>query len=339
MESSKPILSLHELAVGYQAGRKKNRAVYGPVNAAIEGPEMVALIGRNGIGKSTLLRTIAGIQKPLHGKVCYRGAVSDNMGRAEMARLVSFVSTEPVTVQHLRVLEMVTLGRYPHTSRFSRLGIADHRIIHDALERTGIYELRYKFLHELSDGERQKVMIARALAQDTAVMILDEPTAFLDLPARHEILRLLSVLTQQKFKLILFSTHDLSITIREADKLWLMTPDGLLQGAPEDLLISGGFRNLFMNSGLRFDAESMSFVYDRDKKAGVSIEAEGEMLNYTVRALERIGFFKVSDGETDIHVRVDLESGHPQWVIRKPVGETRFGSLYELTSYLYLTTR
>lgn len=338
MESSKPILSLHELTVGYQTGRRSGM-VYGPVNAAIEGPEMVALIGRNGIGKSTLLRTIAGIQKPLHGKVCYRGAVGHEIGRTEMARLVSFVSTEPVTVQHLRVMDLVTLGRYPHTNRFSRLGIADHRIIHEALERTGVYELRHKFLHELSDGERQKVMIARAMAQDTSVMILDEPTAFLDLPARHEILRLLSVLTQQKFKLILFSTHDLSISMREADKLWLMTDEGLLQGAPEDLLINGGFRNLFMQSGLRFDSESMSFVYDRIKKGGVSIEAEGELLNFTARALERIGYFRVSDGAADIHILVDTTSGQPVWILKKTSGEASFGTLYELTSYLYLSSR
>lgn len=338
MESSKPMLSLHELKVGYKAGKLNDGTVYGPINAEIAGPEMVGLIGRNGIGKSTLLRTVAGIQKPVFGKVCFRGLVSTYMGRMDMARLVSFVSTEAVTVQHLRVMELVTLGRYPYMSRFSRLNISDHRIVHDSLERTGIYDLRYKYLHELSDGERQKVMIARALAQDTPVMILDEPTAFLDLPARHEILRLLYNLSQQKLKLILFSTHDLAIAMREADKLWLLTDEGLLQGSPEDLLISGGFRTLFRNSDLRFDPGSMSFTYDRVQKGSVSIEAEGELLTFTCKAMDRIGYFTVPQGESDTHIRVALVSGQPRWFVKRPATEGAFGSLYELTSYLYLIT-
>jgi iron complex transport system ATP-binding protein len=254
----------------------------------------------------------------------------------EMARLISFVSTEALTVQHLRVTELVTLGRFPHTSRFGSLTISDHRIIHDAMEHTGVYELRHAGLHELSDGERQKVMIARALAQDTPVMILDEPTAFLDLPARHEILRLLSDLSQQKNKLVLFSTHDLAIAMREADKLWLMSEQGLLQGSPEDLLISGGFRTLFYDSELRFDPGSMSFSFDRELKGSVSIDAEGDLYTFTTKAMERIGFAAVPYGQAAIHIRVVLEKEQPVWMVTGTGKEASFESLYALSSYVNL---
>lgn len=330
------MISLHDLKVGYKTSKQETGIVYGPVMASIEGPEMVGIIGRNGIGKSTLLRTIAGIQRPIGGIVRYRGTEISALGRMEKARLISFVSTEALTIQHLRVLELVTLGRFPHTSRFSRLTISDHRIIHDAMEHTGVYDLRHAGLHELSDGERQKVMIARALAQDTPVMMLDEPTAFLDLPARHEILRLLSDLSQRKNKLILFSTHDLAIAMREADKLWLMTEQGLLQGAPEDLLINGGFRTLFHDSELRFDPGSMSFNFDRVQKGYVSIDADGDLFTFTAKAMERIGFTSVPHGKATIHIRVVMENGQPMWLISGMGTDTAFESLYALSSYVGL---
>lgn len=338
MEPSKAMISLHALKVGYKSSGTGNGIVYGPVTADIGGPEMVGIIGRNGIGKSTLLRTISGIQKPVSGSVCFRGTEGSAMGRMEMARLVSFVSTEAVAVQHLRVMELVTLGRYPHMSRFSRLSVSDHRIIHDAMEHTGIYALRHAGLHELSDGERQKVMIARALAQDTPVMILDEPTAFLDLPARHEILRLLSDLSQKKSKVILFSTHDLSIAMHEADKLWLLSEQGLLEGSPEDLLIHGGFRTLFHDSDLRFDPGSMTFSFDKIRRGSVSVKAEGDLFIYTCKAMERIGIVNVPEGQAVLQIRVEVEEGQPRWIVSGNGPETSFGSLYALTSHLYLIT-
>ncbi len=187
---------------------------------------------------------------------------------------------------------------------------------------------------QLSDGERQKVMIARALAQDTPVIILDEPTAFLDLPARHETIRLLNNLSRQKNKLIIFSTHDLSIAMDEVDKLWLMTDEGLLEGAPEDLLMNQGFRKLFNNSDLDFDSRSLVFRFSRELKKQVKILADEKHIIFTRKAMERIGFRTTKNEDQDYTISVSCDNSIPVWHLAGPDLQRSFNSIYQLTSFI-----
>ena len=333
-EAEHIILKIQDLNVGYeQHSNPKQGIVYGPLNTQIHTPEMIGIIGRNGIGKSTLLRTLTGIQHAISGTIVIRGQELSKISRSDRARLISYVSTEAVHVQNLRVMELVTMGRFPYTNWFGKLTKVDHDIIDDSIEQTGIYPLLEKPVYKLSDGERQKVMIARALAQDTPVIILDEPTAFLDLPARHETIRLLNNLSRHKNKLIIFSTHDLSIAMDEVDKLWLMTDEGLMEGAPEDLLMNQGFRKLFKNSDLDFDARSLAFKFSRDLKRRVKILADEKYVVFTRKAMERIGFKTTKNENTDYTITVISDNAIPVWQVTGPNLQRSFNSIYQLTSF------
>jgi iron complex transport system ATP-binding protein len=333
-EAEHIILKIHDLQIGYQQhSNPREGIVYGPLNAEIHAPEMIGIIGRNGIGKSTLLRTLTGIQHALGGTIMIRGREISKISRSDRAQLISYVSTEAINVQNLRVKELVSMGRFPYTNWFGKLTHVDNEIINDSIEQTGINHLLEKPVYQLSDGERQKVMIARALAQDTPVIILDEPTAFLDLPARHETIRLLNCLSRQKNKLIIFSTHDLSIAMDEVDKLWLMTDEGLLEGAPEDLLMNQGFRKLFKNSDLDFDARSLVFRYSRDLKKHVRIVADDKYIIFTRKAMERIGFKITRNEDQDYTITVISDNSIPSWQVVGPGLQKTFNSIYHLTSF------
>jgi iron complex transport system ATP-binding protein len=334
MKEADLILKIQDLYVGY--GKHANPGdgfVYGPLNSEIPTPEMIGIIGRNGIGKSTLLRTLTGIQHAISGRIFIRGKEISKISRSDRARLISYVSTEAIHVQNLRVLDLVSIGRFPHTNWFGKLTRIDHDIIEDSIDQTGIRRLLEKPVYQLSDGERQKVMIARALVQDTPVIILDEPTAFLDLPARHETLRLLNNLSQQKNKLIIFSTHDLSIAMDEVDKLWLMTEEGLMEGAPEDLLMNRGFRKLFKNSDLDFDARTLVFRFSRDLKNRVKIRADEKYSVFTRKAMERIGFKTTKNDDAEYTITVIADNDIPVWHVNGPTHQRSFNSIYQLTTF------
>jgi iron complex transport system ATP-binding protein len=334
-EANHHILKIQDLHIGYDRHASSRRSiVYGPVNTVIDAPELIGIIGRNGIGKSTLLRTLTGIQHSITGTVQIRGQEINKITRADRAKLISYVSTEAVHVQNLRVLELVSMGRFPYTNWFGKLNANDQDIIQDSIQQTGINLLLEKPVYQLSDGERQKVMIARALAQDTPVIFLDEPTAFLDLPARHETMRLLNNLTRNKNKLIIFSTHDLSIAMDEVDKLWLMADGGLLEGAPEDLLMNQGFRGLFKNSSLDFDPRSLAFRFSRNLKNRILITGDEKYLIFTQKAMERIGFESTASKETTYTITVIADSDIPVWHVNGPNLHRSFPTIYQLTSFL-----
>jgi iron complex transport system ATP-binding protein len=333
-ELSLPSIKLKDLQIGYRTALKDDKAVFGPLNVEIRQAEMVGIIGRNGIGKSTLLRTIAGLQTQLKGEVFINGIANNRITTKELARMVSFVSTEPVHAQHIRVSELVALGRFPHTGWLGKLNPSDKKAVLKAVEQTGVNHLMHKPIHELSDGERQKVMISRALAQDTPIIILDEPTAFLDLPARYEILRILNDLTLNDDKTILFSTHDLSIALDVADKLWLMAENDIFQGAPEDLLISKVFRKLFLNSPAEFDAKTSTFRFRRELKREVIIQGEKKYRLLTKRAMERIGFQTNEESTSGFKVVIFEQDEKPQWQLSHNESKLIFDSIYTLAAHL-----
>lgn len=222
-------LTLEHLSIGY----KHQKAVAEDINLTFHGAELACLTGANGIGKSTLLKTVSGYLPPKGGSVMFDGKDISSMTHDELSRTVSIVLASAPIVDNLSVRELAALGRTPYTGFWGRLSDADWRIVDDALSTVGIENLAGRMTQTLSDGERQKAMIARALAQQTPVMLLDEPTAFLDYPSKVELMRLLQSLANKQQKTIIVSTHDLDLAVRLADRIYRMD-DGKLRAASRE---------------------------------------------------------------------------------------------------------
>jgi len=242
-------IRLHDLALGYG-----ERVLLRGANIGFGWGEFTALIGRNGTGKSTLLRTIAALTKPLEGRITLNGRPMEQMTPREIASEISFVSTEEVRVPNLRVADAVALGRAPYTGWTGRLSDDDRRAVVRALELVGMEGFARKSIDRLSDGERQRVMIARALAQDTPVILLDEPTAFLDLPNRYETGLLLRDLAHKQGKCIIFSTHDLNIALELCDTIAMLHDGRFVCGTAQSLIAGNMLQQLFEGTTVRFDA-------------------------------------------------------------------------------------
>lgn len=328
------IVSIKDLTIGYRSRNLQSTFTYGRVNQNVRSGDLIAVIGRNGIGKSSLLRTMALLQKPLEGNIILFGKEGSSYGRKEVAQIMSYVSTETVGMPNFKVYEMISLGRSPYTNWLGKLNINDHRIIENAIDQAQIWNLSSKFIHELSDGERQKVMIARALAQDTPIIILDEPTAFLDLPARYDILHLMNRLTLESEKTIIFSTHDLDIAMHEADRIWLMLNEGIVDGAPEDLLFKQQFHKLFLNSSLEYDFQSDGFRLKKAFHQRISLTGQKDYFDFTTKALKRIGFQVVDKDVKNINIEVVKGSNEPVWILKDVNEGLVFKSIYELITYL-----
>lgn len=242
-----------KLSTGYWH-KKQAVVVNKQISAHLKAGEMTCLLGANGSGKSTLVKTLCGFLPPLHGEIKLNGLPLARLSVRERAAMVSIVLTDKIESANLTVEELTALGRSPHTGFLGRLKAADHGIVQQAMLSAGIAHKRHQSLAQLSDGERQKALIAKALAQDTPLIVLDEPTAFLDMPARVEIMYLLRQLCSQQQKSILITTHDLDLALQMADRLWLLHSKGpLISGTPEDLLLQGALQELFHRHGITFD--------------------------------------------------------------------------------------
>ena len=282
------ILSLQDVAIGYWD--RQHKTVFERINLSASEGELIALVGKNGVGKSTLLRTIARLQPELQGKILFRDRELSSYSRPLFARLLSFVSTEIVNIPNLSVFDFVALGRSPYTNWFGRLEKRDKQATLRAISQVGMGHMVHNNLTEISDGERQRIMVARTLAQDTPFIILDEPTAFLDLPNRYEIIHLLHELAREQNKTILFSTHDLSIALQEADKIWLLNKDQLHEGAPEDLILNNSFEQVFRSKLLTFDRRRGDFFMPKTLSSSVTLKNPNSLDDYWLRkALSRVG--------------------------------------------------
>lgn len=344
-ESTQNIIDLRGLKIGFRVRGRLSRPVSGPLNTSLVNGELVALMGINGSGKSTLLRTLSGLQKQLGGAIQIMGRdLGDYSGR-ELAKILAYVSTEVVSVQGMQVKQLVAMGRYPYTNWFGVMTSEDQEKVEHALELTSLKPLGERDMDELSDGERQRAMIARTLAQDTPILMLDEPTAFLDLSHRYEIIHLLRTLTRDHQRTILFSTHDLQIALREADKIWLMNGQEIMEGAPEDLVLTGKLSDALLEGtsaiDVSLDMESGEFRLRKDNQAVASVSAPDKNLErWTCRALERIGFNTESKQSGGIDVIVSKKYGKLIWTVEKKGHRVELNSIYKLSLYLrtmYLT--
>jgi len=326
-----PILTLDSLEIGYFAGRHRN-VLLPPLSAVANKGELIAVIGKNGIGKSTLLRTITGLQPGLGGEIMFRGKNIRQYSRMDLAQEVGYISTEIIKVSNMKVFDMVSLGRFPHTNWIGRIDREDEKIILDSINKTSMAAYCNRFVSELSDGERQKVMIARILAQDTGIMVMDEPTAFLDIGSKYEILHLMHRLSRESQKTIIFSTHDLHMAISQADKIWLILDDHLKEGAPEDLVIEGDFNHLFDSSPVQFSAENGTFTFRGDERGAFYIDGHGIACHWTEEAVKRAGF-AISKEKTTQYIRV-IPGRKTIWKLISQSGSEDFSSVYELIKYI-----
>ena len=233
-------VQLQDVTLGYE-----DRLLFSHASVGFGWGEFTALIGRNGTGKSTLLRTIAALAKPLAGEIVIEGKPLSRMSRAEVASKIAFVSTEEVRVPNLKVEDVVALGRIPYTGWSGRLRSADRKAVSRSLELVGMSAFAHKGISTLSDGERQRVMIARALAQDTPIIVLDEPTAFLDLPNKYEVCLLLRRLAHREKKCIIFSTHELDIAQSLCDTIALIDSPNMHHLPTPEMITSGYIEKLF----------------------------------------------------------------------------------------------
>ncbi|MNK69848.1 putative siderophore transport system ATP-binding protein YusV [compost metagenome] len=255
----KNILSTSSLNIGYKS-KKGVTTIAENLNLNLEVGKLITLIGANGIGKSTLLRTITGIQKPLSGKVYLNERNISDYQPLELAQNLSLVLTEKLPPSNLSVFELVALGRQPYTNWVDKLSGEDVLKVQEAMSLTQIEHLASKKHFQISDGQLQKVLIARALAQDTPLIILDEPTTHLDLLHKVSLFKLLKKLTQETQKCILFSTHDIDLAIQLSDEMIMMTPENIVQDQPCNLISNGNFSNLFKDEHIVFDAEKGKFI-------------------------------------------------------------------------------
>lgn len=326
-----PLLHTHNLSIGYRQPRRKSKLVAQNLQLQVSAGEMICLIGPNGAGKSTLMRTLAGMQPPLSGQVLLGDTQLHNLPPTERAKRLGIVLTERPNVGLLSGYAVVALGRHPYSDWTGRLTRRDEAVIRWAVDAVGASALAAQPFMELSDGQRQKLMIARALAQEPELILLDEPTAFLDLPRRVEIMQLLKHLTRETGRTILLSTHELDLALRTADTIWLMSDGGVRSGTPEDLILSGAFEAAFQSEGIVFDRETGAFSGHPEKGRVIALHGQSIIHTWTRRALERAGFTLAHNGTMPAAcIEIGDNDGQPIWTLLSDNPPTTYTSIGEL---------
>jgi iron complex transport system ATP-binding protein len=317
-------IAIHKVQIGYQA-TKCPKIVASKLNTVLKSGEMTCLLGSNGTGKSTLMKTICGFQKPLSGKIFVNGKDTSQIDEKELAKIVAIVLTEKIQVPNASVYELVSYGRSPFTGFLGRLTEEDKNIVHQAIEICGINHKKYSLLSSLSDGERQKATIAKALAQNTPIILLDEPTAFLDLAARVEIMQLLRKLASESGKSVLMSTHDLDLALQMSDRLWLLNSEGIIAGSPEDLLLNNAFQSMFGKKGIVFDNKTGMFKVSYQFQKSFPIKGYGFEYVLLSRALMRKGIKPVKAQENEhtfISINKNKKAPFELWNNKKQIIKT-----------------
>lgn len=254
------LLQIKNLSTGYQSKRKEALVLHKSLHMDLAAGEMVCILGPNGAGKSTLLRTLLGFQKALHGETYYSGNALKDISVRKLARYVSVVLTDRIDDSFLTAEEIIVSGRFPYASFSGRLQVKDRQMIEQAIEQVGVTAFRSQLFSTLSDGEKQKTMIARAIAQDTPLIFLDEPAAFIDSPNKVVVMEMLRQLSHVHKKGILLTTHDMEPALRFADKLWLLGNKGEFEaGSPQTLVQNGSINRFFDNEEVMFNRADRRF--------------------------------------------------------------------------------
>ena len=322
-----PLVLGRNLSLGYGKGARARMVVTG-LDFAIHPGQLTCLIGPNGAGKSTLLRALSGLLAPRGGTLSVAGMEPFRMRPAQLARTMALVLNERPANAGILVEELVSLGRLPFSDTFGRLSQSDREAIRSAMEATSTMHLRGRHFGDLSDGERARVHVARALAQDTPLVLMDEPTAHLDWPHRIALCALLQRLARERGKAVLLSTHEIDLALQMADQWILLAPEcPPVCAAPEEIALRGHFEAAFGHDGFRLDAVSRQLRLERPASRPVRVEGSGEVRDWTVHALERRGW------KTDVPSGpvVRIVDG-PGWEVHGKRHETLAGMLHEMAS-------
>ncbi len=288
-----PVLKTNALSIGY-LHRNETRIVQSDLNLSVDAGELVCLIGPNGSGKSTLLRTITGLQVAISGNTYIHNKQVQQIALKERAKLIALVLTDKIDVEHATVQSIVAMGQHPHSNWWGRSMQTADDLIQQAIAMMHLQDKKDRLITELSDGERQRVMIAKAFVQDTPIIVLDEPTAHLDLPNRIEIMLMLHQMAHQTGKTIVLSTHELDMALQAADRVWLMTKEGGVEvGVPEDLVLNGSFHRAFQSDNYIFNPANGNFSMNYKTEKQVAVEGNKTRMYWTLRALARAGYMAV----------------------------------------------
>lgn len=314
-------IEIKELAIGYP-GQKETKVVADHINADINRGELTCLLGANGIGKSTLLRTLSAFQPKLSGEIRIQGKEIEKYTDKQLSRVIGVVLTDRLDIRNMTSEELIGLGRSPYTGFWGGLSKEDKKIVADAIALIRIENLAHRMVQTLSDGERQKVMIAKALVQETPIVFLDEPTAFLDFPSKVEIMQLLHHLSRETGKAIFLSTHDLELALQIADKLWIMDKEhGVTVGTPEDLSLNGSLSDSFARKGISFDLETGLFRVDNALTKEMKLIGEGIKYAMVRKALLRNGIKANPDIESELYIEVRDNEPDYSYLLHHPHGE------------------
>jgi len=327
-----PIIEARNLEIGYVRKNTKN-IVFSHPHFEFGKGQLICLAGKNGIGKSTLLRTLARLLPPLAGEVILMGKPIKTYSPIEVAKLISVVLTDPITEPLLTLQELIEMGRFSHQTWYGRLSKKDEVICKEAAETMGIWDLRNEYFSNLSDGQKQRALIARSLAQDTPIMLLDEPTSYLDLPNKIETMSYLKTISAKHQKTIVFSSHDLEFSFGLCDVLCLMTSDTEMSCAPpEDLILNGTFEKTFSHPSLQFNINNGHFENVFIPIGDIQLQGEGHRFFWTERALNRMNY-KITNN-APLAVKVDKEGWHCSSTVDKVSKHNTFLTIEELSNFL-----
>lgn len=331
----KAVIIATDLSIGYRNG-KQEKPVHEHLSFQLYPGELTCLLGANGTGKSTLLRTLSASQPLLGGKLMVQDKPLSDYSEKERSRTIGVVLTDKTQAGGLTVYELVALGRQPHTGFFGRLHSKDRIVIQEALEAVGIAHKSQNYTAELSDGERQKVMIAKALVQECPLILLDEPTAFLDVVSRIEIMNLLHKLAVEQNKAILLSTHDIEQALVLSDKLWLLSKEkGLQCGVTEDMILNHRMDTLFSRNDIQFDYNHGVYYPIVNGKQEMAVEATNEtLLHWTINALNRHGYTCLTDEKENNRIAHLHAISHNRLLLTQKGEVKTYSSFEELLSQL-----
>ena len=322
---SEYLLELENLSIGYH----KNKVLVKDLNLKIEAGEFICLLGPNGAGKSTLLKTCLGLMPSLDGQVKLLGKDFTSYNPIERARTVSAMLTDRVKTDHLKVIDLVLLGRFPYRKGFQKLSDSDYQIAKAALQCVNAAAFSERNIDSLSDGERQRVFIARSLTQDPQLLFLDEPTSFLDYPHRVETFHLMRQWAHHKQRSVLMTSHDIDLSLCFADRIILLNERGrVYEGAPEDLILDGTFHDIFHSKHLHVDEDEGRFEVTMDTDKKIHFYGSGREFAWTVRALNRAGF------EVDKNSELKCELKNGSWTLTDNKTSITFKNIAQLINNL-----